>query len=160
MTLLSRKADYALLILVRLYERPEGENARTIAERYGLSRSFVANILKELAGKGYLTSHRGVKGGYTLLRSVREVTLAELLESLDEGFQLTVCSTHTVGQDVCSLETSCPVKGPLNEIHRRLTAVLRDVTLADLFHRHEPVGRAAATLLPLLTIHHPTETNA
>jgi Rrf2 family protein len=158
MTLLSRKADYALLIIAYLYERPEGANAREIAERYDLSKSFVANILKELAGKHYLASHRGVKGGYTLTRSVREITLAELLEALGEGFQLTVCSNHTTSGEHCNLESSCPVKTPLAEIHRRLTDVLRDVTLADLIQHHEPVGRAAATLLPLLTIHHPETT--
>jgi Rrf2 family transcriptional regulator, cysteine metabolism repressor len=160
MTLLSRKADYALLILAFLYERAEGANARTIAERYSLSRSFVANILKELAGKGFLTSHRGVKGGYALLRSVKEITLANLLDAIDENFKLTICASHEPTDEVCSLEPCCPVKTPLAEIHRRLSAVLRDVTLADLFHRHEPVGRAAATLLPLLTIHHPSETTA
>lgn len=155
MTLLSRKVDYALLILAHLYDRTEGANGRAIAERYGLSRSFVANILKELASKGLLVSHRGVKGGYALQRSVKEITLADLLEALEEKFQLTLCSEHGPGIDACSLEPSCPVKSPLVEIHRRLTAVLREVTLADLFQRSEPVGRAAATLLPLLTIHHP-----
>src|SRR5262245_47070916 len=44
MTLFSRKADYALLILSYLFRRPEGGNARAIAEQYGLSRAFVANI--------------------------------------------------------------------------------------------------------------------
>ena len=77
MTLLSRKADYALLILSYLFRRPEGGNARAIAERFGLSRAFVANILKELGHAGYVTSHRGVKGGllkakaYDLLRAAQ-----------------------------------------------------------------------------------------
>ena len=158
MTLFSRKADYALLIMAYLYEHAEGANARTIAERYQLSKSFVANILKELASKGYLVSHRGVKGGYSLERPVREINLANLLEALGEGFQLTVCSHHSPAGEVCSLESTCPVKNPLAEIHRRLQAVLRDVTLADLVQHHEPVGRAAATLLPMLTIHHPETT--
>jgi len=155
MTLLSRKADYALLILAHLYERPEGANARVIADRYGISRSFVANILKELAGKGFLASHRGVKGGYSLQRSLKEITLAALLDTIGESFKLTMCADHSAGDEVCTLEGCCPVQSPLTKIHERLTAVLRDVTLADLVHRHEPVGRAAATLLPLLTIHQP-----
>ena len=54
MTLLSRKADYAMLIVSYLHARPEGGNARAIAERFGLSRPFVANILKELCHRGYV----------------------------------------------------------------------------------------------------------
>ena len=91
MTLLSRKADYALLILSYLHTQAGG-TARAIAEQFGLSRPFVANILKELCQKGFVASHRGVKGGYVLARPAETITLAELLETIDEGFRLTVCN--------------------------------------------------------------------
>jgi Rrf2 family transcriptional regulator, cysteine metabolism repressor len=154
MTLLSRKADYALLILAYLNGRGEGANARVIAERYGLSKSFVANILKELAGADFLISQRGVKGGYTLKHPAREINLADLLAAINENFQLAVCNHHDAPalHETCTLEPTCPVKGPLANLHNRLMSVLREVTLADLFDQNEPVGRAATTLLPLLTI--------
>jgi len=133
MTLLSRKADYALLILSYLYERPVGGNARAIAEKFGLSRPFVANILKELCQKGFVTSHRGVKGGYSLARPANSVSLAELLESVEDGFHLTACSHDTPADDACSLTAVCTVKGPMAEVHRRLIEVLRGVSLAELF---------------------------
>jgi Rrf2 family cysteine metabolism transcriptional repressor len=150
MTVLSRKADYALLILSYLHRVQDGGNARLIAERFGLSRPFVANILKELCHKGYVTSTRGVKGGYALLRPARDVTLAELLESIDEGFKLTLCNGHSseTAADGCSLEPVCPMKGPLAELHRRLVEVLRGVTLAELFDPQH----SAPDLLPLLTV--------
>ncbi len=149
MTLLSRKADYALLILSHLFHRPTGGNARTIAEAFGLSRPFVANILKELTHAGYVTSHRGVKGGYALLRPASEVTLAELLESIEEGFKLTVCSSHTEASadETCSVSHVCPMKGPISEIHRRLMGVLHGVTLEELFVPNRIA--AGPTLLPL-----------
>jgi Rrf2 family protein len=150
MTLLSRKADYAMLIVSHLHQKPEGGNARSIAERFGLSRPFVANILKELCHKGYVASHRGVKGGYALKESARSVTLADFLASMDEGFRLTLCNHTADPTDVCSLEPGCPVKGPLGDIHRRIVDVLRGVTLADVV-APPPVNPApAAGLLPLL----------
>ncbi len=138
MSLLSRKADYALLILGFLHHKTGSSNAREISEKYGLSRSFVANILKELCQKGYVVSHRGVKGGYALLRASKDVTLAELLESVEEGFKLTVCTSHghsdgTSELELCSVEHVCPMKGPIAEIHRRLMVVLTGVTLHELF---------------------------
>src|SRR5438477_360981 len=108
MTLLSRKADYALLILSHLHRAKDGGNARAIAERFGLSRPFVANILKELCHKGYVASHRGVKGGYALKESARAVTLADFLASIDEGFRLTLCNHTADPSDVCVLEPGCP----------------------------------------------------
>ena len=49
MALLNRKIDYALLILCYLHHKADGGCAREIAGHFGLSRPFVANILKEFA---------------------------------------------------------------------------------------------------------------
>jgi Rrf2 family cysteine metabolism transcriptional repressor len=138
-TLLSRKADYALLILSYLYEKPVGGNARAIADQFGLSRAFVANILKELCQKGFVVSHRGVKGGYSLARPADTISLAELLESVEDGFRLTACNpAGHAGDDGCSLTSVCTVRGPMAEVHRRLIEVLRGVSLAELFDPSRP----------------------
>lgn len=131
MTLLSRKADYALLILQYLHTQQTG-NAREIAEKFGLSRAFVANILKELGKAGFVHSTRGVKGGYVLARASATVTLAELIEAMEEGFKLTVCTDHTPA-GACDVAHMCPVRASMTEIHRRVMDVLRGVTLADVF---------------------------
>jgi Rrf2 family protein len=133
MTLLSRKVDYAILILSWLARRTEGGSAREIAEAFALSRPFVANILKELCQKGFVTSHRGVKGGYVLLREPRDVTLAELMDALEEPFRLAECNHLASDHDTCSLMHFCPVRGPIAEVHQRIREVLRRVTLAELF---------------------------
>lgn len=149
MTLLSRKADYALLILSHLHHAVDGGNARTIAERFKLGRPFVANILKELCQKGFVTSTRGVKGGYALAKPSKAVTLAELLEAIEDGFQLTVCTDHHATAAACDVEHVCPVKGPMNEIHRRLVGVLRGITLAELFSpTAEPALITTLNVLP------------
>jgi Rrf2 family protein len=152
-TLLSRKADYALLILSYLHHHPGGGTARAIAEATGLSRPFVANILKDLGRAGFVHGHRGVKGGYGLARPAVAITLAELLESVEDGFRLTVCSAGAgAGHDDCSHAGGCALRGPLAEVHRRLLAVLRGVTLAELF---DPTGAfsqpSALHALPMLT---------
>lgn len=152
MTLLSRKADYALLILSYLHQKQIGGNAREIAERFSLSRPFVANILKELCHKGYVTSHRGVKGGYELHPSALTASFAGLLEAIEEGFRLTLCSPDHAHGDPCCLEASCPVKAPLGEIHKRLIEVLRSVTLAELFPAVSNPAEAPRSLLELLPI--------
>src|SRR5262245_24912298 len=91
MSLMNRKVDYGLLILTYLYETPEGGSAREIAARYGLSRAFVANILKDLCHKGFVASHRGVKGGYVALRPAEQISLAELMDALDDSFRIAEC---------------------------------------------------------------------
>jgi Rrf2 family protein len=142
---MSRKVDYALLILAFLDQNREGGCAREIADRYGLSPGFAANILKELCRKGFVASHRGKKGGYALRRPAEEVSLAELMEALDEGFHLAECTQPSAGEH-CSLTAVCPVKGAIAEVHARIRDVLRGVTLAEVFR---PRGAHVPTLLGL-----------
>ncbi len=150
MTLMSRKVDYALLILSYLDRKAEGGCAREIANRYGLSKGFVANILKDLCHKGFVASHRGVKGGYVLLRSAEDINLAELMEALDDGFHLAECNKVP---DPCILASLCPVKGAIAEVHHRIRDVLRGVKLAELFRppAEGPRHGLALELLPLET---------
>ena len=140
-TLLSKKTDYALLILSHLSDRPTGGSAREIADRFSLSKAFLANILKELCQKGFLTSHRGVKGGYVLQRPADRINLAELVESLEDGLKLTSCSNEEdASVHECTLHNMCPIRGPMNEIHRRVFGVLRGVTLAEIFRPNSPTS--------------------
>src|SRR5438128_8032380 len=118
MALLTRKVDYAILVLSFLHDKPEGGCAREIAARFGLSRACVANILKELCHKGYVTSHRGVKGGYVLALPTDRVNLADFIEAMDDPFHLTVCSDVSAG-DGCTVSAHCPVRAPLAAIHQR-----------------------------------------
>ena len=147
---MSRKADYALLILSYLHQHKTGGTARAIAEQFGLSRPFAANILKELCQKEFITSHRGVKGGYALARDAAGISLAELLEAVEEGFRLTVCNNTSAeaSEGVCSHAGACTVKGPMAEVHQRLIGVLRGVSLVELF---DPKAKPSALhALPVL----------
>ena len=148
-TLVSKKTDYALLILSHLSERPGGGSAREIADRFGLSKGFLANILKELCQRGFLDSHRGVKGGYRLARPADRISLAELLEALEDGWKLTTCTGQADNEaHDCTVHNLCPIRGPLNEIHKAIVGVLRNVTLADVFRQTAPV----TTFQPVLSL--------
>jgi Rrf2 family protein len=151
-TLLSRKADYALLILSYLHSNQVGGTARAIAEKLGISRPFVANILKELCQNGFVQSHRGVKGGYALAREPGTITLAELLESLEDGLRLAMCNPGSEPEhENCSLVGTCTLKGPIGEVHQRLLEVLRGVTLGQLFDPSGKLPRASSHFaLPML----------
>jgi Rrf2 family protein len=153
-TLLSKKTDYALLILSHLSERAGGGSAREIADRFGLSKAFLANILKELCQKEFLVSHRGVKGGYALARPADRISLAELLEALEDGWKLTTCTgEEDEDEHECTVHNLCPIRGPLNEIHRAMIGALQGVSLADVFR---PAAGGTTTFQPVLSIlnHH------
>ena len=139
MTLLNRKIDYALLILCYLHHKAAGACAREIALHFRISRPFVANILKDLCRKRFVASQRGVKGGYQLLGTTPDLSLADLVDSLeDEKVRLAECNQERP-EDCCTLAETCPIRGPIEEVHTRLRAVLENVKLVEIFRRQSPL---------------------
>lgn len=132
MAILNRKVDYALLILCYLHHQKDGGCARVIAAHFGISRAFVANILKDLCHKGFVLSERGVKGGYVLRQPAAATTLADLMDALDDPVRLAECNRERP-DECCSLAPHCPVRAPIAVVHARIRDVLETVTLAEIF---------------------------
>ncbi len=91
---LSRKSDYALRAVRRLASLPKGRlgSISSIAEHESIPREFLAKILKDLTRGGILTSYKGVKGGYTLIREPKEVNFLDVIEAIDGPLHLNLCT--------------------------------------------------------------------
>jgi Rrf2 family protein len=76
------KAEYALRALLELVIADEPATADTLAQAQGLPTRFLASILNDLRRAGYVTSRRG-HGGYQLARPAREITVADVMQSLE-----------------------------------------------------------------------------
>jgi Rrf2 family protein len=149
MALFNRKVDYALLILSYLYHRSEGGCARAIAEQFGLSRAFVANILKRLCRRGFVASQRGTRGGYTASRPADGIYLTELMDALGAGFHLAECCRELPDAS-CEVFGVCPIKGPVTALHHRVRELLSHVTLAELVTSNsEPVTLSVGRCQPV-----------
>jgi Rrf2 family protein len=81
--LLTRRACYGLLAAQHLAEHAgEGSfSANDLAEFYGLPHEALAKILQRLATAGVLMSHHGTKGGYTLARDPRYISVLDVIKA-------------------------------------------------------------------------------
>ena len=88
---LSKKADYALIAMKHLAIRPDAASAsaREIAEQYDIPVELMAKVLQRLARRGLLTSHQGTRGGYTLSRSKRSISVADIIQAIDGPLTVT-----------------------------------------------------------------------
>ncbi|MSR30916.1 MAG: Rrf2 family transcriptional regulator [Gemmataceae bacterium] len=139
MSFFSRKMDYALLVLSHLGKNQQGSSAREISTRYAISRPFVANILKTLCHHGFLESHRGVHGGYVLKRKPESVSLAEVMNAIDEPFSLMECSTETDTLR-CSIKPFCTIHTGMAEVHEKIKGILQSVTLGEILSPESKTG--------------------
>ncbi|MCP4582318.1 MAG: Rrf2 family transcriptional regulator [candidate division Zixibacteria bacterium] len=85
---ISRKALYAIKAIIYLSAK-KGKRLCTIteiAEKENIPREYMAKILKELTQKGYLSSYRGVQGGYRLNKARSEISFLDILEAVQGQF--------------------------------------------------------------------------
>src|SRR5258708_32242142 len=87
---MAKLTDYAS-VLMTYFAREAGRayTARDLAAEAHLPLPTVSKILKSLARGGILTSHRGLKGGYTIARAPEEISLTAIIVAMSGPMTLT-----------------------------------------------------------------------
>jgi FeS assembly SUF system regulator len=143
---LSKITDYGIVILAHLARSDSSatHTAREVAGETDLPFPVVGKILKSLARRGILQSHRGSRGGYVLVRQPSEITVVEMVGALEGPVALTECN---VGPQLCQHESTCPVRDPWHVINRVVEVALSKITLADLI---DPAFSSSVSPLEIL----------
>ena len=139
---LSKKADYALIAMKHLAANACGDDARPrdgggaqstsareIAEQYDIPIELLAKVLQRLVRTGLLASTQGTRGGYTLSRPSKSISVADVIQAIDGPFTVTACSTEN---NDCEQYSKCSVRDPLWQIRERIVAALGTVTLSEM----------------------------
>src|SRR5215510_9439641 len=120
---ITRQADYAVRAVLHLAHMKNGERAATstVAKEQRIPPSFLAKIISQLSIAGLLHTSRGARGGVTLAREPKDITLLEVVEAIDGPIQLNECVQN---EGICSFEEKCPVRAvwcdTQSELVRRL----------------------------------------
>ena len=125
---LTRRACYGLLAAQHLAEHAaEGSfSATDLAELYGLPHEALAKILQRLATAGVLMSHHGIKGGYTLARDPRYISVFDVIEASERP-------RRSGGERLRHLE-SVPGYHQLRMVHQVVADMLRELTIEDCYN--------------------------
>lgn len=133
MVRLSKLADYGLLLMTCIARR-RGDvplrTARDLAKESRLPLPTVSRLLKALLQGGLLESRRGNHGGYFLAKEPRDISLWEIIATLEGPVALTDCSTGVSG--LCDLEDCCSIRESQMLISRTVRRVFEGITLSDL----------------------------
>jgi len=136
MLTLTRKTDYALVAMTELARcAPDQLSARKIAELSGLPLPILSGVLHQLLAYGLIISVRGSQGGYSLVQSPDEISLADMIEAIEGGTRLAVCchdDSHTMSSDECDLASNCRIKEPIRRVNQSFQRFLSQVSLAHV----------------------------
>ena len=127
----SAKADYAVRAAVELAVAPADQpvQSEVIAAAQQIPLPFLANILVELRQHGLVQSEQGADSGYRLARTPSEITIGEVISSVDGP----LASVHGAEPDQLAYHgTAEPLKGVWVALRTNVHSVLDTVTLADV----------------------------
>ena len=128
---MSAKAEYAVRAMTQLAAVDSGALVTTedLAKSQGIPAQFLVDILSVLRTDRLVRSHRGREGGYELARPAAQISVADVLRSIDGP----LASVRDIGLG------DLPYTGPteaLTDVWRALRAsmrsVLEETTLADV----------------------------
>ena len=130
---ITRQADYAVRAILHLAQQKQGDRTATstVAREQRIPASFLAKIISQLSIAGLLHTSRGARGGVTLAREPKDITLLEVVEAIDGPIQLNEC----VSGGVCSLDDHCPIRSVWCEGQDELVARLGKTDFAQLLQR-------------------------
>ena len=128
---ITRQADYAVRAVLHLARvgNTERSATSTIAKEQNIPPSFLAKIISQLSIAGLLHTSRGARGGVTLAREPKDITLLEVVEAIDGPIQLNEC----VGNNgACTFDHDCPNKPVWCDAQDELVGRLKNTNFAQM----------------------------
>jgi Rrf2 family iron-sulfur cluster assembly transcriptional regulator len=136
---LSRKTMLALeaVLDVAYNARPDPVQSKDITARQGIPQRYLEQVMQQLVHKGILKGVRGPKGGYTLARERRRITVGDVVRIVDQ------LDAEADSEPVSQAELGEKVVAPLwGQTRDAILERLDRVTMEDLCRRARKLGIA------------------
>lgn len=137
---LSKKVEYALIVLLDLGERQNLGVVATkeLAHQYHIPYDILGKVLQVLSKNGLVRSVQGVKGGYMMMRPLDDISLQQVIEAVDGPIALTACLSP--GAVVCEQRPNCTIRTPMIMIQNDLNDYFKKITLNTLASRYNSLA--------------------
>jgi Rrf2 family protein len=137
--MITQKMKYALKALLALADEVDGGNPQPltieeIAKRSGTPKRFLEHILLEVRNAGVIASIRGRSGGYVMIKKPNEISISELLRTIDGPIAPLPCLSRRAYQrcEDCADEASCRIRKIFAEVFWSYLVMIESLTLQDM----------------------------
>ena len=127
----TREGDYGIRSVLYLARQPfkKVSFVNEISEEYKIPRSFLAKILQKLVKAKIVRSYRGVKGGFSLARQAKEISVLDVLEAIEGKTAMNVC---LMDKKKCDFSKQCPVHPVWMTVQSKVTETLKKANFDEL----------------------------
>jgi Rrf2 family iron-sulfur cluster assembly transcriptional regulator len=134
--MLSNSCRYGIRAVIYIASHASGDNKlgiKQISADLDLPTPFLAKILQQLAKQKILDSSKGPHGGFSLLRDPRNITLLDIVNTIDGYDTFTNCVMHKgTCEGVASEKKICPLHEDYEKTRADLIKLFSKKTIYEL----------------------------
>ena len=130
---LTTKGRYAVTAILdlALHDAQGPVNLADISRRQDISLAYLEQLFAKLRRNDLVESSRGPGGGYRLKKSAEDISVADVINAVDEQVDATRCG----GQQNCQGELRCLTHDLWQDLSDQISAFLAGITLGELVQR-------------------------
>lgn len=119
-----------------------------IAKRQNISLKYLEKLIRKLRDAGFVTSRRGPSGGHRLARRPEEITVGDIVRTLEEGSAFTDCSEQDIKLcGICNQAGECLSQWIWIEASNAMFERLDQITIAMLLDNRQSFIQDARTYI-------------
>lgn len=131
---LTTKGRYAVTAMLdlALHSQSKPVSLADISKRQEISLSYLEQLFSKLRGQELVSSVRGPGGGYRLGRSTELITVAEIIDAVNESIDATNCNR----QGNCQKGEICLTHHLWSDLSDQIHSFLNGINLASLIENN------------------------
>jgi len=139
--ILSTKGRYGLKIMYELaLNYGEGPMPlKEVAQRQQLSETYLEQLIAHLKKAGLVRSIRGAQGGYELIRKPEEISVGEIIRTLEGPLAPSECVVDA--EPECTKAENCVTRLIWEKIMEGINNVVDSITLNDMVNDYYKLKR-------------------
>lgn len=127
---ISKRAGYGIIAVQYMASASKQlVSVKEIADSMGLSFGFLSKILQSLLKKGIVKSQKGSKGGYKLARHPKDISVFDIIDSLDDKNYLVECLED---DNKCDMSSVCTIKDPLSILQDKINKLFIETSINEI----------------------------
>jgi len=135
------KVRYGLRAILQIADAYGGDPVpvSAISQTQEISGKYLEQVIGALRRADLVVSRKGVRGGYTVARDPKDISLWEIISALDNQTALVDC---VIEPEVCDRADDCLTRSIWTLLSRRMQEFWSSFTLADLLVTMREAGDA------------------
>ena len=131
----SKKAYYGLRAVLALAQSKKPLSIHTLATLENLPEDYLEKILQGLRKAGLVVAHKGVSGGYALAKEKKDITMWEIVSTLDGPMKIFELPEKKQSALPCPEVSHCQSNEVWRILEENIEKTLGKITVSQLIPR-------------------------